>query len=91
MKTLIVMMACACLIQAAQARESRQEALQTCAREAQVKELTGDAYAEFMRACLKPPAGYKPPVFDAAQPQHQPQALPPALRQAVPGGASTKP
>ena len=57
MKILVFVLACMGLIQTAQARESRQEVLQTCAKQAKDKELAGDAYADFMRACLKPPEG----------------------------------
>jgi hypothetical protein len=91
MKNLVfMMMACMGLIHAAQARESRQEVLQACAQQAKDKALAGDAYAEFMRACLKPPEGYKAPVFDAAQP---PQAGNPArtLQPALTSSASSLP
>jgi hypothetical protein len=93
MKVLICVLACMGLIQTAQARESRQEVLQTCAKQAKDKELAGDAYADFMRACLKPPEGYKAPVFDAAQPQPAGSSrnLQPALTQPAPGPSSQKP
>lgn len=88
------MMACCMgLIQAVQARESRQEVLQACAQQANDKALAGDAYAEFMRACLKPPEGYKAPVFDAAQPQagNPARTLQPALTSSASSLPSQKP
>lgn len=93
MKTFIFVMACMGLIQAAQARESRPEALQACAREAKVKELTGDVYAEFMRGCLRPPEGYKPPVFEAAQARAagSPSTVQPALTPSAPRPSAQKP
>ena len=79
--------------QAVQARESRQEILQACAQQAKSKDLVGDAYAEFMRACLKPPEGYKAPTFDNAQPPagSSPRILQPALTQPAPGSPGSKP
>ena len=93
MKELIFLIACVGVIQAAQARDSRQEVLQTCAKQAKDKDLAGDAYADFMRNCLKPPEGYKAPAFDNAQPSASrgSSALQPALTQPAPASSGQKP
>ncbi|WP_290903019.1 PsiF family protein [Aquabacterium sp.] len=50
----------------ASASNYRQETLQTCTRQATDQSLSGDAYAEFMRGCLKAPRDAKPPVYAAS-------------------------
>lgn len=50
----------------ASASNFRQETLQACTRQATDQALSGDAYAEFMRSCLKAPRDAKPPVYAAS-------------------------
>lgn len=68
--------------QGASAKDSRQDVMQACAQKAQDKDLTGDAHAEFMRGCLRPPPDYKAPVFQKAEPTKAPdtKALQPTMK-----------
>lgn len=89
----IFLAVCVVLLPTVHARESRQDVLHACAKQAKDKDLAGDAYAEFMRNCLKPPEGYKAPAFDNAQPSASrgSSALQPALTQPVPASSGQKP
>lgn len=44
----------------------RQEALGACSAQAREQSLSDEAYAQFMRGCLKRPAGAKEPAFAAS-------------------------
>ena len=52
----------------AQARETRREVMDACAQQAQIKRLAGDEHSVFMRECLRPVDGYKPPAVVKADP-----------------------
>lgn len=65
-KRVLMTVVLGCLALSAFADNYRQETLQTCTRQASDQSLTGDAYAEFMRGCLKAPRDAKPPVYAAS-------------------------
>lgn len=83
MKRALLTIALGGLALAAFASNYRQETLQACTRQATDQALSGDAYAEFMRGCLKAPRDAKPPVYAAsAASQVAPgQAIRPAMVQ----------
>ena len=70
----------------ASASNFRQETLQACTRQATDQALSGDAYAEFMRSCLKAPRDAKPPVYaaSAAAKLAPGQAVRPAIQARIP-------
>lgn len=82
-KRVLMTVVLGCLALSAFADNYRQETLQTCTRQATDQSLAGDAYAQFMRGCLKAPRDAKPPVYAAsAASQIAPgQAIRPAMVQ----------
>lgn len=64
--SLALLLAGAHAVHAASEGESRRETLENCVKQAQEKELTGDAHVAFMRGCAKPPAGKAPAQFAQA-------------------------
>lgn len=50
-------------------KETRREILASCVAQAKDKSLVGDAYAEYMRGCLKKPDDAKEQAYAASEPQ----------------------